>query len=100
MTKHEIEERLRQKWEAYEQLAGAAHVLRAGPLFWTERALLGLVEALAWRRIEQLGAVSVGKGHGRSTWVDESDLRRQGLDSAAVIGHSRGYMRINAALQT
>lgn len=74
MTKHEIEERLRQKWEAYEQLAGAAHVLRAGRLFWTERALLRLVESLARRRLEQLETVSASKGRGSSTWVDESDM--------------------------
>ena len=78
MAEHEIGRSLRQKWEAYEQLAGAAHVLRAGPLFWTERALLRLVEALAWRRLEQLGAVSAGKAHGRSTWIDESDLGDRG----------------------
>lgn len=78
MTGHEIEEGLRHKWEAYEQLAGAAHVLRAGPLFWTERALLRLVEAVAWRRLEQIGAVSAGMGHGRSTWIDESDLGDNG----------------------
>ena len=78
MTEQTIEELLRPRREAYEQLAGAAHVLRAGPLFWTERALLRLVEALAWRRIEQLGAVSAGKAHGRSTWIDESDLGDRG----------------------
>lgn len=40
MAEHELRQGLRQKWEAYEQLAGAAHALRAGRLFWTERALL------------------------------------------------------------
>jgi len=78
MAEHEIEKLLRQKWELYEQLAGAAHGLRAGRLFWTERALLRLVEALAWRRLEQLGAVSVSKGRGRSTWIDEADLGDNG----------------------
>ncbi len=73
-TEQEIAELLRQKWEAYEQLAGAAHVLRAGRLFWTERALLWLVESLAWRRLERLEAVSASRGRGSSTWVDESDL--------------------------
>jgi len=58
MTEHTIEKTLRQKWDTYEQLAGAAHTLQAGPLFWTERALLRLVEALAWRRLEQLGTTS------------------------------------------
>lgn len=74
MEKHTIEELLRQKWEAYEQLAGAAHKLRAGRLFWTERTLLRLVEALAWRRLEQLGSISASTGHGRGSWIDESDL--------------------------
>lgn len=78
MTEHNVEEILRQKWELYGQLAGAAHGLRAGPLFWTERALLRLVESVARRRLEQLGAVSAGKGHGRSTWIDESDLGNKG----------------------
>jgi len=70
----ELRQGLRQKWEAYEQLAGAAHVLRAGRLFWTERALLRLVESLARRRLEQLETVSASKGRGSSTWVDESDM--------------------------
>ena len=74
MTEQQIGERLRSTWEAYEQLAGAAHVLRAGRLFWTERALLWLVESLAWRRLEQLEAVSASRGRGSSTWVDESDM--------------------------
>jgi len=78
MTEHNVEEILRQKWELYEQLAGAAHGLRAGPLFWTERALLRLVEALAWRRLEQLGAVFAGMGHGRSSWIDEADYGDRG----------------------
>ena len=42
MTEQEVRETLRQKWEAYEQLAGAAHGLRAGRLFWTERPSYGL----------------------------------------------------------
>ena len=74
MTEQEIRERLRSTWEAYEQLGGAAHVLRAGRLFWTERALLWLVESLAWRRLERLEAVSASRGRGSSTWVDESDM--------------------------
>ena len=51
-----------------------AHVLRAGRLYWTERALLWLVESIAWRRLEQLEAVSASRGRGSSTWVDESDM--------------------------
>lgn len=74
MAEQELRQGLRQKWEAYKQLAGAAHVLRAGRLFWTERALLRLVESLAWRRLEQLEAVSASRGRGSSTWVDESDM--------------------------
>ena len=62
MAEHKAKKLLRQKWEAYEQLAGAAHELRSGPLFWTERALLRLVEALAWRRLEQLG-MNTSKTH-------------------------------------
>lgn len=78
MTEQTTEELLRQKWEAYEQLAGAAHVLRAGRLYWTERALLRLVEALAWRRLEQLGAVSARTGRGRGEWAREDDLGDKG----------------------
>jgi len=78
MAEHKTEELLRQKWEAYEQLAGAAHVLRTGRLFWTERALLRIVEALAWRRVEQLGAVSASPARGRGKWIDESDLGGKG----------------------
>jgi hypothetical protein len=78
MVEHKAEKLLRQKWEAYEQLAGAAHVLQAGPLFWTERALLRLVEALAWRRLEQLGAVSHATSDGRGPFIDESDLGDKG----------------------
>ncbi len=74
MAEHEIREALRKQEEAYEQLAGAAYTLRAGRLFWTERALLRLVEALAWRRLEQLGAVSGRMARGRGEWIDESDL--------------------------
>lgn len=74
MAEQELRQGLRQKWEAYEQLAGAAHVLRAGRLFWTERALLRLVESIAWRRLEQLEAVSASRGRGNSTWVDESNM--------------------------
>ena len=74
MTEQTIEELLRPRREAYEQLAGAAHVLLAGPLYWTERALLRLVESIAWRRLEQLEAVSASRGRGSSTWVDESDM--------------------------
>lgn len=76
MAENEIAKLLRQKWEAYEQLAGAAHTLRAGRLCWTERALLRLVEALAWRRLEQLGAVSARMGRGE--WAREDDLGDKG----------------------
>jgi len=78
MTEQTIEELLRPRREAYEQLAAGAQTLRAGPLYWTERALLRLVEALAWRRLEQLGAVSARTGRGRGEWANEADLGDNG----------------------
>ena len=78
MTEQTIEELLRPRREAYEQLAAGAQTLRAGPLSWTERALLRLVEALARRRLEQLGAVSARTGHGRGEWAREDDLGDKG----------------------
>jgi hypothetical protein len=74
MAEQELRELLRTRREAYEQLVAGAQTLRAGRLFWTERALLGLVEAVASRRLEQLRALSATRGHGRGSWIDESDL--------------------------
>lgn len=59
---------LRARRVAYGQLLAAARDLRAGRLFWTEAALLALVEALAERRLDQLAAVAGGG------IVNEADL--------------------------
>jgi len=67
-----VAEALRARRVAYGQLLAAARALRAGRLFWTEAALLALVEALAERRIDQLAAVAGGG------IVNEADLGNDG----------------------
>lgn len=77
MTEHKreaMEEMLRLRRAGYEQLAAGARTVRAGPLYWTERALLGLVQALAERRLEQLGAVDARLARGRGELINEADL--------------------------
>lgn len=53
---------MQEKQAAYQHLAqGSAVLLRAGPLFWTERLLLKIVAWLAQQRLGQLAEVLDGE---------------------------------------
>ena len=56
-TAGDLAELLRGRRAAYVQLRDAIRVLRAGNLFWTEAALLALVELIAERRLVQFGGL-------------------------------------------
>jgi hypothetical protein len=91
MTEHELAGLFRKRRAAYEQLAAAAETLLPERLYWTERALLRLVQAVATQRLRQLAAVRLPveeKAPSVTAGLREGML--EAIAEAALGGHELG----------
>lgn len=94
MTQNEIAGLLRKRRAAYEQLAAGAGALLPERLYWTERALLRLVQLVATQRLSQLAAVRLPVEGQAPLMTNTTEELREGLveamAEAALGGHELG----------